>query len=324
MPGQGDITGAFGLDRLRQSLGGTLDEALRPWGGLGRMRLQRPLVAQSGHTARVLVEAPSGSPAAVLICSPPSQPDHVERAVARAQQAGEALGEELGRPVLRPLTHGWYEGLSYVVWPHRLPLSNQRGLWRLQRYWLRPHLFRWLRQATRHTLQSPSSSGTETGFVVPLQALVDCPELNPRIRAHGAAALSRLRAGTWLPVHVFEHNDLWKGNILLNAPMSRCLWSAPAEGLFSVIDWWGAKVSGHGFYDLIRLAQSWQLPRGQLAAEVEAHCHILNCNLADARSHLLASLGALRLNLEGFPVERFVAVADSCCQTLDSILEEVD
>ena len=187
------------------------------------MLLQRPFVLHSRHTARVLVLTPDGCPAAVLICSPALQPDHVERAVARTRQAKEVLGPELGKPVLQPLTAGRHEGLSYALWPYRFPLSDRRGLWRLQRYWLRPHLFRWLRQTTRRTLQTPSSSGMENDFAVPLQALVDGREVNARIREQAKEVLERLRAGTWKPVHVFEHNDLWKGNILLNAPMPRCL-----------------------------------------------------------------------------------------------------
>mgnify|MGYP001611367615 FL=1 len=324
MPGQGDITESFGLEQLRQSLGGAMDVTLRSQGGLGQMLLQRPFVLHSRHTARVLVLTPDGCPAAVLICSPALQPDHVERAVARTRQAKEVLGPELGKPVLQPLTAGRHEGLSYALWPYRFPLSDRRGLWRLQRYWLRPHLFRWLRQTTRRTLQTPSSSGMENDFAVPFQALVDGREVNARIREQAKEVLERLRAGTWKPVHVFEHNDLWKGNILLNAPMPRCLLSRPADGLFSIIDWRGAKANGHGFYDLVRLAQSLQASRGQLADEVEAHGRILGCSLADVRGHLLASLGHLRLNLEGFPVERFMALAASCGRTLDLVLEETD
>ncbi|MEW6302592.1 MAG: hypothetical protein AB1705_03920 [Verrucomicrobiota bacterium] len=319
---QGDIADKFSVEALRRGLGGVLDAPLRAQGGLGSIQVQRPLVANSRHTASFLVCTRYERPAAMLICSPAVQPDHAERAVARARLTREVLGAELGRVVLQPLATGWHEGLSYALWPYRIPLSNRRGVWRLQRMRLRPCLLEWLREATRHTVREVFPSAVDDHFVAPLQSLRDDAQFSAPLREHAAQAVHRLHNGAWKPVHVFEHNDLWKDNILLNAPVLQSLVSTPPDGLFSIIDWWGAKAEGYGIYDLIHLAESLRLSRTQLAREVDAHCRILGCELADARGYLLAALGWLRLNLEGFPMERFLALAESCSRSLDTVLED--
>ena len=63
-------------------------------------------------------------------------------------------------------------------------------------------------------------------------------------------------------------------------------------------------------YDLVRLSESFGLNPPSLSREVLAHCEILSCQQVDATSYLLAALGNIGLNLEHFPVERYLAMCE--------------
>ena len=119
--------------------------------------------------------------------------------------------------------------------------------------------------------------------------------ISDRVRAAALETLERLADGTWSPRHVLMHNDLWKGNILLDySPVSQIKNSSFQER-FVITDWAGSMIRGYGMYDLIRLAQSLNLGAKQLRKNVTAHCLILGCDFADARCHLLSALSYLEV-----------------------------
>jgi aminoglycoside phosphotransferase (APT) family kinase protein len=115
---------------------------------------------------------------------------------------------------------------------------------------------------------------------------------------------------------VLAHNDLWRGNVLLDPALP---WPAAARaGRFAIIDWAGAETSGYPLYDLIRLAQSVALRGKALADELSLHCRIVGGTLDDARPYLAAALGNLGLHLGQVPETRFVELANRCWRTLTS------
>jgi hypothetical protein len=256
-------------------------------------------------------------PQAVVLCSAPIAPDMVQRAMQRAHQAKVALGERNGVLILDSLAQGSVRGLSYAVLPYCNSISESRIMRWGQRALLRPLMFDWLRRVVQSTVQGVERAAIEPAFCEPLRRLAALEMASDRLRAAATDACARLDSGAWQPRHVLMHGDLWQGNILIRtAGRSAQRWRERAV----VTDWAGSKVDGHAIYDLIRLAQSMRLPAKALQVELVQHCRMLGCEPADARSHLLAALGYIMMNLEHFPMERYLQMASSCLTTLDEAM----
>ena len=84
-----------------------------------------------------------------------------------------------------------------------------------------------------------------------------------------------------------------------------------------MIDWRGLQLRGHGVYDLVRMAMSIRLPAAAFAAELKAHCTLLQCEQRHLRHHLMCAFAQLADNLGAWPVERFAELADLCLQHVD-------
>ncbi|NET58962.1 MAG: hypothetical protein F6K47_23305 [Symploca sp. SIO2E6] len=309
----------FELDQLKQDLTKPLTQVLDNQASVGEISLLRPLKPVMDDSAKLLVKDPAGHPIAVVLCSSPVTPWLVARGMERTRLAKQALGSDLGRVVLDPLLEGEIRGLSYAVLPYCQPLSNSRLVWPVQRALLSPHVFQWLSGLTEATATVVHPEQVEPDFMEPLKYLAELEAMTERVRAGARQAMNRLADGKWSPRHVLMHNDLWKGNILLDhrhvSRLGNQLWTEH----FVIIDWMAAMVQGYAMYDLIRLAQSLKLGQRQLREHVITHCQFLSCDFTDARSHLLAALGYLGMHLEHFPLPRFVQMADSCWETIEQI-----
>ena len=221
----------------------------------------------------------------------------ISRAVARAEEARAALGP-LGDVVLVPWWWGMIDGVSYAVYPYCRPLNRSRYAWIVHRAWMRARILSWLRKAAKATAYLPTPHEQEAGFRASLENLASQTLLRGEIRTSAMSALERLEHGVWVPRHCLMHSDFWKNNILA-APGTR------GYSRFVLIDWPGSLVRGYGILDLITAAPSLRLKGASLRSEVEAHCQILGCDFADARSHLLASLGYIERHRGNFPWDRF-------------------
>ncbi len=260
-----------------------------------------------------------GRPVAAMLCSSPRAPGMVARAMSRAAEARELLGPEDGRHILEPLLQGRLRGLSWAVLPWCDSPSTLRPLWRLQRAALRPALLDWLLRLTERTMRVPAPEQLEARFAAPLRHLAASPAIGARARAAAEQAAQRLADGAWAPRSVLMHGDLWKGNVLLR-PRASAL-AAPRWGeRFVVIDWPGAEVHGHAFYDLVRLSRSLALSPDALRREVERHGAVLSCTGEDALGSLLAALGQIGMALEHFPMARYAGMVDECVQTMATAL----
>ena len=133
-------------------------------------------------------------------------------------------------------------------------------------------------------------------------------------------ALERISTKEWQPKHVLMHGDLWLGNILLKKNPNILNTLKPYDN-FVVTDWAGSEVKGYAMYDLIRFAESTNLSSKKIKFEIERHCKLLNCNPVDACSYLLAGLGFIGMNLENFPLNRFISMSESCFLTLSKSLD---
>jgi hypothetical protein len=294
--------------------GGVVAELMSHRGGLGEIRLLCPPKAVDDDTTKLLITDRAGHPSAVLFWSPPAMPRRAARDAELAEQARAALGPELGAVIPTPLLTGEADGRSFVVVPYFRSLSASRWLWAFQRIQLRSWALQWLFAATQRTVRDTTVPEAERDFERPLAALASNAGIERPIRDRAAQALRTLREGTWPPRYVLAHNDLWKGNLLLSPGTPAWLPWTNAQGRnpVMVIDWGGSRVRGHAIYDLVRLSMSMGVRGQRFRSELRRHCLILGCDLSDAASYLLASLGHLGTHLECFPEDRYFRLVNHC------------
>ena len=282
--------------------------------GVDRVADLRPFTAAAplpDSTRKYLAFDHVGRYFAMVVVSPDAAPSVVARQLERQDLARRVLGP-LGHVILEPLQSGTVDGLTYAIYPFCQPVYKSRVAWALQRVRLRQAVLTWLRAATEATLDRPTTQEREQTFAEPLRHIAALEVMPKALRDGASAALMRLEAGAWEPRICLMHGDLWRGNLLL-APGCR-RWDR-----FAIIDWGGSLVHGYGIFDLIRLAISMKLTGRRLEREVRGHCRILGCDLIDAPSYLLAALGYTGMNLDHFPLDRFVEMSSGCWDHLNSV-----
>jgi len=298
--------------QLSQALAGPVGEVLMSVARVGSITPLGPDKPVDDQTFKFLVRSSEGASIAVVLCSPRVSPDLIARGVRRAAEAKGALGPELGQAVLDPITEGEIHGLSYAVLPYREPLSEKRVVGWVQRRRVGPRVFDWLLGLTRQTMCDVSTADRHTRFIRPLSQLAELTGASAALRRAASDGLDRLEHDKWTARHVLMHNDLWKGNLLLDDALG-----------FVVIDWPGSIIEGYALYDLVRLADSFGLKSHRLEDQVRAHCRSLGCEPRDALSHLAAGLGHLSQNLDHFPMHRFLPMADECVRRVSSAVGRV-
>ena len=265
-------------------------------------------------TLKLCVRDAAGKLRAAVLVSSSLAPDLVARAMERAAAARRVLGFALGQSVIEPLHTGVAEGRSFCVLPYLEPMRERGVRARMQKRWLAPQLLDWLHASADRTLCEVGLAGRETRFERPLVHLLEREGISGRVRASAEDALTGLRDGKWAARHVLMHGDLWVGNILLS-PTG--LGRRPRTVL---IDWPGSVVRGHAIFDLVRLAHSFRMRPAVLRRELARHAELLGCKVEDTRSHLLAALGWHGLDLEHFPVKRYLKMVSHCFDTLSEAL----
>jgi serine O-acetyltransferase len=273
------------------------------------------LKSGADNTTMALVRTTTGHPKAVISCSRPAAPDLIRRGIEAAEAIRSLIGERLGTAIIKEITSGYVDGRSFVILPWCQELSSWKSRCLLQRWRLRRPLLDWLREATAAAAAAQGHSDT-TGqtFNAMLQHLARQNFVDSEIRGAVKKAITRIDSGQWRPLHSFDHNDFWMGNVLLTARSGH---TSRHLHPFVVIDWAGANPQGFGLYDLIRLARALKLSPAALRRELLAHCKALQCDPTDARGHLLATFGRLHQHLEYFPEERFVETFRACWITLN-------
>ena len=286
-----------------------VDACMGPHGGLGSVE---PLVLPklvSDHAAKFVVRRGDGRRAAVVVVSPPCDPEGAARAATRALAARRLLGEALGACVLTPWHVGRSGDVAFSITAYGRPL---RGLW--SRWRIGAAALRWLADATKATTR-PVTDGDRDAFAAePLRRLARHPALGPVERRAAAHAVAALDAGEWQPCTVLAHDDLWYGN-LLHAPKDH-----DGRAPFVVIDWAGSRADGCPAYDLVRLARSLRLRPASLAEQLVAHARVLQCPPSHMRHHLMAASAQLADHLGEWPESLFAETVTDCLRTLDEAL----
>lgn len=307
------------VEEFRRLVTEPLSDVLAEGERLGRFALLCPASSIGDSVLKFAIRNTNGRPIAVALCSSPNSPSLVARGMQRARQAKQALGPELGRVILTPMLEGDVHGLSYTVLPYCTPLSTSRLWWRRQRSRLQPAVLTWLASSALATARRPDRAELEVDFEKPLRHLADLSVMTDRVRTVAEWALARLTTRNWWPQYMLMHNDLWKGNILID---NRCVTgdpNRPWNERFVIIDWPGGQVDGYPMFDLIRLAQSLAIGHRQLHAEVVTHCRLLGCEPMDAYAYLAVAIGSMGLQLEHFPVEHYVRMSHACVEALDAV-----
>ncbi len=136
----------------------------------------------------------------MLIVSHPINPLLVERSVVKASEAKQLLGDPLGSVILAPISHGSFADRSFALWPLHRDLSRSRVVRYVQKAHVRRSAFRWLQDATRHTMRSDAVIGSqrslESIYTVPLTTMAENSRLSVGLRNASAQALEELRAGS--------------------------------------------------------------------------------------------------------------------------------
>ena len=302
-----------------------IEQRVQAWGAANGSELRLTMIDDGKDivdaTLKGLVQSRQDQPVGFVLCSQPAAPDLVERGVRNAEAIRSMLGEKLGQAIVQPSDRGKIDGLSYVLLPWYQPLSSSRLRRVWQKFRLRRPVLDWLYEATATAAgRDVQPVGAIESFESVLMHLGRQSFLTSEQKTIVDRALRRIDRELWRPRYVFDHNDLWDGNILLTGSRSR----RPGSRFpFVLIDWAGANPIGYGVYDLVRLARALGLSSRTLRTELIRHASALQCNPTDLYGHFLAACGRLHLHLENFPEERFVGMLDQCWRILSDALPEL-
>jgi hypothetical protein len=281
--------------------------------GVSQFGASEPTEVVIDQTRKFLVTSSVGRKY-VLILSNPKFPLTVSKAVSSLQDARSVLGPRSRNVAEMPIHYGFWEGVSYALWSYRSPLSINPFYLYAQKRLLIPKLTSWLSSVAQETLRNDlAPEELKTNFIEPLEALISHPELGETLSRLSQITLARISEGKFKPVHVLQHGDLWRGNVLIRGPME--LLNPFANG-FIVIDWAGAKVSGYPFIDLLRFTMSFNLSPAGTARHMNSMRSVIRCGPEDVASHVVCSFGKLYQEIDNFPKHNFIGLCESSIRHL--------
>lgn len=272
----------------------------------------------SDETAKLCIKNEFGRNIAFAIISHESNPEIVNKGVRQVELIKKIVSQKLRNTLVEPIYKGNIDGLSFAIWIYHQKLSDNRLLWFCQRKILTNKISNWLLDIANETSVAATCEQIGNKFIDPLIYLSKIIQNNTFFQKIARESLKCFNDRDWRPVNILAHNDLWKGNILLNNAFSYI------SGQFIVIDWSGSKIYGYPIYDLVRFAQSFKISGYQFRQQLLNHCNILNCNLLQARCYLVCSLADLAMNIDNFPLHRFINLAESCLGYFDNAVKEIE
>ncbi len=304
-------------EQLADAIREPLNRALEGRGGVGRIEPQGERKDVSDATLHLLVRSEGGRPAAMVHCAAATGSDLVRRTIDRGHAVKERLGPRLGAVILEPMLDMELETATVAAFPWCEPFSDRRWRWPLQRIRLRPELLGWLHDATAASATVPTPECSSQLFGSAMAEVASgagaAAGFSVRTKELAARAGERAISGEWSPQNVICHNDLWKHN-LLRRPKD----DVQNRYGFVIIDWPGARVDGHAFFDLVRAAISLKSGTRRLAGEIFRHSRTLGCAPVDSFGYLAAALGVLGRDLGEFEPARYVAMGETCLDALEA------
>ena len=195
------------------------------------------------------------------------------------------------RHVHVPIYIGLVENRTFTYSTFCYPMSSG-PLWPLQKRLIRPFVLGWLTNF--------SVKRNEAEFVSTMKYLnffKGKNGLSDKFMNYMELSKECLLNGSWTPVVIPDHNDLWKGNILLESLVD--------FSKFKVIDWGAANPKGYGVHDLLTFSLSFGVSHNHLQKYLNRYAKNLDVSKQVLIFQYIASVGCLGVNINNFPYARF-------------------
>ena len=219
--------------------------------------------------------------------------DQVSRSCISAGLFSERISSSvIDQHVLLPFYVGRVFERSYSFSKFMHPLSSGK-IWFVQKRYLSDHVLTWLVSFSSLPIMYADCDSVyknldffngKKGFIGLLNQYV-------------VGAKESLKNGSWQPVNLPDHNDLWKGNILVDSTFS---------SNFQVIDWAAANVNGYGVHDLVTFSLSFGVSARKLNRYLKVYKNRLGMSSDMIIYQYLSSLGFLGRNMNNFPYVRYL------------------
>lgn len=217
------------------------------FGAIDHLALLRlPLSGMHDSCILIQILGARNKPLGVIHCSPISAPDTAANAFNKATSIYERLPKELSVHIGVPIFLGSIEGRTYIVSKWGKRLSENRVIKKIEYPVWKSLITKWINQAASCTKVACTTEQAGAHVEEQLQFLQNIEDIPPWIRKATKEAQSAYLRGDWKPFYAFEHNDIWRGNILLPpGPLG--------YKKFEIIDWGSATLNGYGVSDMINI-----------------------------------------------------------------------
>ncbi len=245
-------------------------------------------------------------PKAFVLLSPAKKPNAIKSGHMKLRGLANNVGIKLAQNLLMPLEIGESDGLSYSISAYHRPLHTTFLLKQMDNWCVRASLVNWVIDVAKATKANASVAEIETQFTQPLVALSQANDVKQAYKNSIIEATEAINNGTWQPYFVSAHNDLWRGNVL-----------SSNNTKFVLIDWDGVTLMGYAFYDLVRVAGSFNLSKGKFHVALQQYCAVMGCDKKQAKYYLISAFAFLYADLGDWQYERFLILLNDCMEYLE-------
>lgn len=264
-------------------------------------------VLVSDATQKFLVYTTSNKqPKAFVLLSPAKKPNAIKSGHIKLCGLANNVGIKLAQYLLMPLEIGESDGLSYSISAYHRPLHTTFLLKQMDNWCVRAGLVNWVIDVAKATKANASVAEIETQFTQPLMALSQANDVKQAYKNSIIEAIEAINNGTWQPCFVSAHNDLWRGNVL-----------SSNNTKFVLIDWDGVTLKGYAFYDLVRVAGSFNLSKAKFQMALQQYCAVMGCDKKQAKYYLISVFAFLYADLGDWQYERFLILLNDCMEYLE-------
>ena len=221
-----------------------------------------------------------------------SDNNQIHKAFTNSRVFHDSLSGDNKNVVLIPSFVGVLDGRSFSFTEYKKRL-HEMPIWFFQRKYLEDKIAYWL---INLAVKCNSKCDTVEAKANLLNLCVFF-EGHPAVSVLINKSLEDLNSLKWKPLHVPDHNDFWKGNVLVDSLFSND---------FFLIDWGAANYKGYGVHDMVTFCMSFKVSKTHAYRYFELYAKSLNLRLVDLISQFLLSMSYLLCNLNKFPVERFI------------------
>ena len=261
-------------------------------------------VLVSDATQKFLVYTTSNKqPKAFVLLSPAKKPNAIKSGHIKLRGLANNVGTKLAQNLLMPLEIGESDGLSYSISAYHRPLHTTFLLKQMDNWRVSASLVNWVIDVAKATKVNACVAEIETQFTQPLMALSRANGVRQAYKNVIGEAIEAINNGAWQPYFVSAHNDLWRGNVL-NSNATK----------FVLIDCDGVTIKGHAFYDLVRVAGSFNLSKAKFQVALQQYCTVVGCDKKQAKYYLISAFAFLYADLGDWQYERFLILLNDCME----------